>query len=281
MRRRRRYLLTVENEARLESVFRYSFSPFVFWLSVSVLLLGCFCVSAAIVVFSPLKNILPGYGLRDKDPYLYAEKIDSINSRMEANNAYVENIRCLFDTRRMPDSDTVSSSLNIISVDSIVSPSARESAFVAKIGSRARSVGAALLNDAGGYMFFQHPAKGAILEENSRGTGKAVYFIPDNSDIISICQGRVVEKYYSSSAVVPGFVIIIQSPKGYLTKYSGLPNPLTEIGDWLIAGQTISLPSDKAFSSNIAIEMWKTGDRLLPEELIRAEVPGYNTNQFE
>ena len=90
-----KYKLSIVNENTLEEIVGIHVSKL---NGLSVLLVSCaviFCIAAAIIVFTPLRNYLPGYMNSEVRAQVVANALraDSLQAALERQNRYVMNIR--------------------------------------------------------------------------------------------------------------------------------------------------------------------------------------------
>lgn len=266
MGQKRKYSLILENRSKLAGVFSWNLSRAGIWGLVAALFLCPFLLGILLMALTPLGNFLPSG--RSSEDDIRAEmalaRIDSLQKRLEIDRLYMENIHHIMDPDANHNVDSVSSAAVTVSPASIIPVSRRERNFVKKISTRERSAGRLLASDPARNLAFTPPLDGSPMDKNSRNTGVARFRVPVNADIYAIADGRVVEKYYSSS----GFVLIVQHPKGYISRYTFNGSPLVDVGDWVSAGQSMSVPSRYASPGLLLLELWHDGDRLMPEDFL-------------
>ena len=265
---KKKYTLTLENRSKLDTIFRWRTSRTGMILCFILLFFIALTAVSVLIVFSPLGHWLSGrYGNQYQ---VGVEKsiarIDSLNSTLEAQATYIANLRNVLNPGRNEERDSLTAAMSVVSSDSLISASPREMNFVGKISNRERRAGKLLANDPVMNIAFIPPVTGVVMSEESKGSGVARFSVPVGADIYAVGDGRVVEKYFSARSA--GFVVVIQHPKGYISRYSGLGNPVSDIGDWVSAGQAIAMNTTKIPSPCFNLEIWHDGYRLLPEDFI-------------
>lgn len=144
-----KYKLTVINENTLEEVIGIHVSKL---NGFSVLLAACtviFLLAAIIIVFTPLRNYLPGYMNSEVRSQVVtnALKADSLVEALERQNRYIMNIQDIFSGK--VDVDTVQSidSLTTIRTEELMNRSKEEDDFRRKYEERERAAAVAGTDD--------------------------------------------------------------------------------------------------------------------------------------
>ena len=163
-----KYKLTVINENTLEEVIGIHVSKL---NGFSVLLAACtviFLLAAIIIVFTPLRNYLPGYmnsGVRSQ-VVTNALKADSLVEALERQNRYIMNIQDIFSGK--VDVDTVQSidSLTIIRTEELMNRSKEEDDFRRKYEEQERAAAVAGTDDhtLPDLLFFR-PTRGMVVKD--------------------------------------------------------------------------------------------------------------------
>ena len=163
-----KYKLTVINENTLEEVIGIHVSKL---NGFSVLLAACtviFLLAAIIIVFTPLRNYLPGYMNSEVRSQVVtnALKADSLVEALERQNRYIMNIQDIFSGK--VDVDTVQSidSLTTIRTEELMNRSKEEDDFRRKYEERERAAAMAgtdehTLPD----LLFFRPTRGMVVKD--------------------------------------------------------------------------------------------------------------------
>ena len=126
-----KYKLTVINENTLEEVIGIHVSKL---NGFSVLLAACtviFLLAAIIIVFTPLRNYLPGYMNSEVRSQVVtnALKADSLVEALERQNRYIMNIQDIFSGKVKADTVQSIDSLTILRSDSLMERTRQEEEF--------------------------------------------------------------------------------------------------------------------------------------------------------
>lgn len=89
------YRLVILKEDSLEEVGAYTLTPLSLYVLLSSLFVGLASVVVILIVFTPLKRWIPGYGDASMDPELISlrSKVDDMTRQLELQKRYTDNIR--------------------------------------------------------------------------------------------------------------------------------------------------------------------------------------------
>ena len=273
MRARSRYTIIIENESRLENVFRVSMSPLKIALIAVGVMLFMMLLGALILYVSPAHSILPGY-LKDSERAESEEqhmRLDSLQTAYAANEAYISNFLKVLDTDRdiiKEEPPLVSDSLSTYG-DSIMPTSQEELNFVALMRERDKFSVSVIAPLAAESLMFSPVNDESIFSEDSKTSLKGKVILSKRAPVAAIADGTVIA-VSRTLRDGGGASIIIQHQKGFLSRCSRLGTALVEPGDKVIGGQIIALTSSGNARKNeiINIEMWHNGTPLVPYEYL-------------
>lgn len=270
MRKGRKYKLILEDESRLKIIWSLRLTPRrTIGLSVATISLAI-GLAICIIVFTPFKTLLPGYMKKSQRAGSIEAimKLDSLENAYELNTAYLNNIALIFNTERTPEITTTPNDSNSVITDTIKGQSKEELEFKKMMAEREKYNVSILAPLAAEGMLFTSPAVGSITSEDSQNSTKAKILIPNADGINSITDGTVVDIHYQIGQ--NNYTIIIQHPKGFMSKYSFVGKPIVGIGQDVRAGQRISLTTQSNGEKRkfIMLEMWRNGTPLIPAEYI-------------
>lgn len=273
---RRRYLLTIEDESRLEGVGRVRFTR----LQAAAVLLGISLIigvlTVLIVVFTPLRHLLPGYmeeASRD-NTIEYIMRLDSLQQAYNRNQAYLSNIATIFNTDRTPsDSTRLVANPNPMTPDSLLATSEQEKKFVRMMEEREKYNISILAPLAADGMVFQPVSDEAVISEDTRSASTARVIVAAGRPVCAIADGRVLDTYYSRRD--GGYCVLIQHKRGFVSRLSRIGQPLVEPGDNLTAGQIVALPArgNGRDNTSVTLEMWRNGTVLIPATVLSRPAP--------
>lgn len=163
-----KYKLTVINENTLEEVIGIHVSKL---NGFSVLLAACtviFLLAAIIIVFTPLRNYLPGYMNSEVRSQVVtnALKADSLVEALERQNRYIMNIQDIFSGKVNVDTVHSIDSLTTIRTEELMNRSKEEDDFRRKYEERERAAAMAGTDDhtLPDLLFFR-PTRGMVVKD--------------------------------------------------------------------------------------------------------------------
>lgn len=267
-----RYRLTVEDEAHLSRVVNVRLSPWLACSGVLLVLALLTMLAIAIIMYTPLKTLLPGY-LPPQERQATMDdvlKVDSLQQLYEINESYLQNVLTLLDTDRSAGDSVKSASMTVkTSGDSLLTASRREKEFRQMMDERERFNLSILAPLAADGMVFRDPAPGYAFARGSENERVASVILPQNELVHSLTDGVVTDVHYSPAG---GNVVIIQHANGFLSRWSRLGLPLVEEGQEVSAGEVIAPPnSGTGRTSTVTLEIWRNGTRLIPFNILRGE----------
>lgn len=272
----RRYRLTIEDTGRLRKVWSIRISR---WRLVCMVI--CFAIMFAgigilMVAITPVKRSMPGFMTSSDRSEVIASlaRIDSMRMVMASNQAYVDNVVTLLNTERVStDSILASDRLTPLPPDSLLTASPDERKFVAMMDEREKFNLNVLSPVAADAVIFSNPTDGGIVVSESRVSEQLKIIVPSGHGVNAIADGRVVER--SFDATEGTYTLMVQSKRGFLTRYSHLGTPLVDKGSSVLSGQRITLPPNRKTPRTkfVGIEMWREGTPLIPGEYICRPTP--------
>ena len=251
--------------------FSARFPIYILLLIAIVIVAGAF--SIFIFASTPLKNHLPGY-LKESERTATEEqhlRVDSLVHVYEVNEAYIKSILAALN----PDEETERNKIKDrkplpLVPDSLKPASPEEKAFMEMIQERDKYNIAYVSPVAAQTLMFGSVNKSAIISQNSMESLQADIILPIGAPVSSVAEGRVIS-VASSPKVSGGYEVLIQHPKGFLSKSSRLSNVVVRPGDRVAAGQIIASSTAKPGmkSNHIVFELWRDGDPLIPARYLK------------
>ncbi len=271
MRRKSRYKITISDEARLHDLGSFRLSGWKLGVITASVIVVAVALGALVVMLTPLRMMLPGYLGRDER--LKAEeailRLDSISRSESQTRAFLDNLLAVTDTDRAPlDSLKAVGGRMQGRADSLLDASPTERKFVEMMREREKfniSVLAPLAAD--GMMFYPLSEEGVITSQSLEQT-RAVFVVPVSAPLSAIADGTVITV---SRLPNDTYDVVIQHPKGFLSRCSGMGMALVEPGSKVTGGQVIGLQNRSGRRSEIALEMWHNGEPLVPAQYVRSD----------
>ncbi|MBR2143954.1 MAG: M23 family metallopeptidase [Bacteroidaceae bacterium] len=272
-----KYRLTIVNENTLEEVFGLYVSKLNGLSVLFTVLLILFSLTALIMVYTPLRNYLPGYMSNELRATIVdnALQIDSLEQVAEQQRRYIANIQDLMAGRVNMDSvQTMADidSLTAMEVDELQMPTEREEAFRQQYEAEEQfnlTAPRKKTTDTDGLEFYR-PTRGilsSVFDADLRHYGVDIAANP-NESVLATLEGTVIWSTYSTET---GYVIALQHRKGLVSVYKHCGALLKQQGEFVKAGEVIALVGNTGVHTtgpHLHFELWNKGQALDPEKYI-------------
>lgn len=268
-----KYRLLLINDRTFEERFSMRLSRMnMILLGACAFLLIAVLVSA-LIVFTPLRERVPGYADHDLTRFAYrsARLADSLARVLPAQQAYVENLRMVLSGKVPADSTTVSRPIADPPGASELAPSRRDSLMRERVAqeeayalSTEGRTGMGRRELAG--MIFFPPLRGLITQAFDPATGHLGLDVVAKADeaVKAALDGSVVLASWTSDA---GNVIQVQHANDLLTVYKHNSVLLKKVGDRVRAGEAIAIVGGSGELSDgphLHFELWLAGEPIDP-----------------
>ncbi len=266
------FRLSFINENRFNEVWTIKFTRTEIVMAVLLLTAAIGCMVAVIIVVSPIRTLLPGYlkETQRQDNIANSMRIDSMVTKMSISEAYLNNLSDIL--RETANSDTAvyaaPASGTQLPPDSLTGASEKEKQFVRQFEEEERFNLTVLSPMAAEGISFFPPVSEAVEIDNTDALNNAVTLAaPPESTVCSVYDGTIVASYPVKGN---GNTIIIQHPNGFMSKYSGIATPFTEVGDKVGKGSVIGVtaPASAKRQASVIFELWNKGAALNPRDYI-------------
>ena len=274
MKNKRKYRISVEDETRLEKVVEISATPARIYSAVIVSLLLIMAVGAFVAFLTPIRTLMPGY-LKASEraaSEMQLLRLDSLRLAYEKNSAFLLNMMDVIDQRATSHTAKIDTTdrkvAEDISPDSILIASEEETRFVNMMREREKyniSVVAPLAAES---LMFSEINGESVFSESSKTQTLAEVIMARGSSVASVADGTVIA--VSQTIRDGGSTVIIQHPRGFLSRISRLGTVFVAPGDNVKGGQIIARANrgNARRGEVIHIELWHNGDPLVPFEYI-------------
>lgn len=271
-----RFRLIIEDEGRLENIIVVSASAMKWFVAVVGVLLVLMALGAMIALLTPARQFLPGY-LKESErtaTEMQLMRLDSLRMAYETNAAFIDNLRfVLHPSSYSSDSLQVTSISGPLSADSVLPTSPEEIRFTTLMRDREKYNVSVVAPLAAESMMFNPVNEESVISASTKSEKKADIILASKSTVAAIADGTVIA--VSQSVRDGGTAVIIQHPKGFLSRLSRLGPVLVEPGDVVAGGQIIALSNNGNARKGeiINLEIWHNGNPLIPFEYIGDKSP--------
>ena len=268
-----KYKLTSTNEKTLEEIVGIHVSKL---NGVSVLLSAVtviFLIASLIIVFTPLRNYLPGYMNTEvrEQVVTNALRADSLQWLMERQRMYIMNIQDIISGNVKTDSIHSIDSLTVVRSEELMERTQAEDEFRKQYEETERYNLTTIDNAPAvtGLIFFR-PTRGMIssgFDANQKHYGIDIAASP-NESVLSTLDGTVILATYTADT---GYVIQVQHNQNLVSVYKHCGSLLKKVGDTVKAGEAIALvgnTGEKTTGPHLHFEVWNKGRALDPTKYI-------------
>jgi murein DD-endopeptidase MepM/ murein hydrolase activator NlpD len=280
------YRLIIINNDTLEQVGTYRLSLMNLYVAISSLLVGFTLLVVSVIVFTPLKRYIPGYGGigSQRDMFELEGRVDSLERALVAHQTYATNVRKMLTNDVQKASDIPKDKANAVSDSNInVEPSEAEmliraggnSPFDGDEEPASRDIAKAIKVQGRGdrleNMYLASPLSGQValsfsLNKNHYGTD---IIAPKNTPIKAVADGFVISGDWTLET---GNTIAIQHSNNVVSFYKHNSTLLKKVGDRVKVGEAIAIignTGEQTSGPHLHFELWKDGRALNPAEYIR------------
>ena len=267
-----KYKLTIINENTLEEVVGIHVSKL---NGFSVLLAACtviFLLAAIILVFTPLRNYLPGYMNSEVRSQVVtnALKADSLVEALDRQNQYIMNIQDIFSGKVSVDTVQSIDSLTTIRTNELMNRSKEEDDFRRKYEARQKAESAAEEDHKLPDLLFFRPTKGIVMKDfapSRQHYGVDMAAAMDES-IVAVMDGKVMMVEQTADK---GFLIQIQHEQNFISIYKHCGTPRKKEGDRVKGGEVIALAGTEDEGKHVSyvhFELWHEGTSIDPAKYV-------------
>ncbi|MEX2379350.1 MAG: M23 family metallopeptidase [Vicingaceae bacterium] len=276
-----KYRLVILNDASFEEKFSYRLSPLnivTLVMTFAVFLMGSVAV---IIIFTPLREYIPGYtdvSLR-QDLTNMVLRSDSLEHRLEQNNLYLANLQSILRGEEPHTEDLLlqdSSRIESLEVDEIGNPAMKSKEdsllreYVEREDSYSLKANADKSSSSEAKLYYFTPLKGTVT--NTFNPAESHFGIdivaPKNEAIKAALDGTVI---FADWTVETGYVIQLQHRNNITSIYKHNSVLLKEVGQRIKAGEAIAIIGNTGKLSSgphLHFELWKEGKAIDPMEFI-------------
>jgi murein DD-endopeptidase MepM/ murein hydrolase activator NlpD len=286
---RDKYRLVIMNDDTFEEVTSLKLTPLAVYVSLSSLIVGTAILVTLLIIWTPLKRYIPGYGdfTRETEIAELSAKAEDLEKEVVARDFYINNLKKILggnledfsreaaEAQSKP-SETVDSipagDVERIPEDKQLRAQVETGTFTSEPISAPANLGnAALLRDVPlEQMFFMSPVSGEIvakfdLGKNHFGLDVAA---PKNTAVKSAADGVVISAGYT---VETGHSIAVQHPNNVVTFYKHNSILLKKEGSRVKAGEALAIignSGERTTGPHLHFELWYNGRAVDPSDYI-------------
>lgn len=277
------YRMTIMNPETFEEVGSYNLSLLSVYTAFSSLFVFLTIIVVSLIVFTPLRGYIPGYG-DSKDYFTLVNKVDDLQDEVNSNQTYINYFRKVLTqdvetTKEAPKEKVSQIPDSLLDVPTIEEERQLREQYernngVASIINGNNNTGnnknAVAREVALEQLYFTPPIEGQIIRgikpnENHFGIDIVA---PKNTPIKTALDGYVVSADFT---VETGNTIVVQHPHGVVTSYKHCSSLLKKQGAFVRAGEAIAIIGNTGTLTSgphLHFEMWHNGKCVDPTEYI-------------
>ncbi len=288
---RDKYRLVIMNDDTFEEVTSMKMTPLSLYIGVSSLIVGTAIIVTTLIVWTPLKRYIPGYGdfNRDAEVAELTAKVTDMEKEMEAHRRYNENLRKILvgdladmSKEAVEKQGVPADSMSAIPPEDIERIPEDEQLRAAVDKGTFTSDPVAVAAAAAGaappvprevpleQLFFMPPVSGETtagfdLQKNHFGIDVAA---PKNTAVKAAADGVVISAGYT---VETGYSIAIQHPNNVVTMYKHNSVLLKQTGVAVKTGEAIAIignSGENTSGPHLHFELWYKGRPVNPGDYI-------------
>lgn len=270
----KRYRLSLFNENGLNRIWTVKMGRKRLILLITVAVLAVFSAGVMLISLTPLRTFLPGYLTGSERRHLLQvdARADSLARQLEIYDSYLNNVSAIMTGEIAADSMMTAAGRSVPS-DSLTAGrdsvaltgrSAVESEFVRMYSERENFIledRQELLAEA---PLFVPPVRDAMVTAGDNPAVPHIEITEAVTGVYAINRGTVIDQYMDRNK---GYVVIIQHPDGYLSRYSGLSKIYTRTGVAIDADSRIG-QYRKDSGVPLQFELRRDGQALRPLDYI-------------
>jgi murein DD-endopeptidase MepM/ murein hydrolase activator NlpD len=286
---RDKYRLVVINDDTFEEVTSLKLTPLSVYIAVSSLIVGTAILVTMLIIWTPLKRYIPGYGdfQRDSEIAALTSKVGALENEIQATRAYGDNIRKILagdhsgmtkedvEKEGQPENpaDTIPKDVDRIPEDDLLRTAVEKGTFTRdpNLPTATASVESLGPRDIPlEHQFFIPPVSGDVtaafdLNKSHFGIDVAA---AKNTAIKAAADGVVISSGYT---VETGYSIAIQHPNNVVTMYKHNSVLLKQTGAAVKAGEAIAIignSGENTSGPHLHFELWHKGRPVNPNDFI-------------
>lgn len=257
----KRYRLTFVSENTLNTLWTLRMSRARAWLFGALCVAAVGALVALLMGLTPLGSILPGYMRPDQRRAQIENgmRLDSLLELQAVQTAWIENVQAILTGAV----DSVSPAVEVPAVgDTLIDASAAERKFVDGWTERERYNLSVVTPVVASAMSFRAPVPTILRRDSVAGSATRIESTR-NATVGAIHSGTVLDAHLD---VASGkWVVIIQHPNEFVSRYEGLKQCFVTTGQRLQTGASLGLLDSDGL---MELTLWRSGSPLRFSELL-------------
>ena len=254
------------DDTTLREVFHVRVSAMSAITMLSVIFIALIVLLSVLIVYTPIRNILPGYSASIREQLVDASaRVDSLQADLNIQRQYLDVLKQVTAGDIQIDSVQTLDSLQLVERAEILEMKSEVTdAFMAQYEQKERDR-LTLFDNATNRTVRQlaRPVRGVIVQSaapiaKQYGT---VVRTSNNENVLAVTHGTIISTERMADNT---FAVVLQNG-AFMAIYRHVPKLLKEQGAHVEKGETIGLTNAEY---NLVIEIWEDGQFVNPEEVI-------------
>lgn len=270
----RRYDIIYTQRGGKDIEHRISTSRFIITLYIFALVITVAAITAALLFFTPLKALMPGYVSPDVRRQIVESslRIDSLSHAMQRHQLYVMNIKDILRGEVKMDSVNTIDSLTILRSEDLMERTEREKEFSRKYEEieKYNLTSHTLRYSEIEALHFYPPMRGMLTTAYAPSELHFGIDVSATNDrnVCAVLDGTILMSGYTAQN---GYVIVMQHADNLVTMYKHLSTILKSKGEKVKAGEVLGIAGLQDENKNnpyLHFEVWHKGVSLDPTRYI-------------
>lgn len=268
-----KYKISILNESTLEEVAGLHVSKLNGVSVLITIIIIVFAISSVIIIFTPLRNYLPGYMNSEVRSQVMenALRADSLAQIVERQNLYLMNIQDIFTGNIKLDSINTMEELTVIREDSLMERTAREEEFRRQYEEAEKyNLSTITMQAEVDGLIFYTPTRGIVtstFDADIKHFGIDIAASP-NESILAVLDGIVLFSAYTAET---GYVIALQHNQDFVSVYKHCGSLLRKEGDIVRSGEAVAIVGNTGTLTSgphLHFELWHKSKAVDPQKYI-------------
>lgn len=261
-----KYRLSVMNEDTLTESWHVRLSRLGVFTMLSVMFFLTLSIFAVLIVFTPIRNVLPGYSESLRQQLItQTTQIDSLSTDLQLQRQYMDLIKQIVVGEVSTDSVQSLDSLQLVMRTQLLeAKNEATEEFISQYESKGRdNLQLFDIQQRVSMVTFFRPAHGVVLRSYSAEDGFYGVEIrtPKDENVTAVLSGTVIHVDHE----IDNTYTVIMQHDNYVSAYLHVGRILKRVGTYVEAGETIGLADEQ---HALVLELWQNGTSVNPEEVI-------------
>lgn len=261
-----KYRLSVMNEDTFTEIWHTKLSRMSVFVILTLLFLGTLAIYSALIFYTPVRNVLPGYSESIRQRLIdESKRVDSLGTELEVQTKYLSVIRDVMAGEVKSDTIQSLDSMQIVMRERLLDAKNEVTAeFMAQYEDKERdNLQLFEVQQSAPSITFFRPVHGVIVSHYSPDNQQLGIEIqtPKNENVTSVLAGTIVHVDYNLNNT---YTIFVQH-QTYLSIYGNVDKVLKQVGNTVQAGESIGIVTAEL---PVYFELWQSGKNINPEEVI-------------